>query len=215
MADKMKRGIKYVVLAVCSAVCVLGVVVYASNQASKANDKTEDIDLSKYVQEKDVEEEVLGVDYGDKKADIKEDLFFIYEGVELDAQLQSEIEEICRNYDISEALIFSLIEHESRYKADAVAKNGVNVGLCQVSTKWFKNRAKELGIDDFFEPHNNVTLACDYLHELFERMDEPYWVLMVYAMGEAKANELWDKGYVTSYVKDIVRRAQELEEQKK
>ena len=50
----------------------------------------------------------------------------------------------------------------------------------QVSEKWHRDRMKELGVTDLYDPRQNMTVAADYLAELFEEYGEPGMVLMKY-----------------------------------
>ena len=52
----------------------------------------------------------------------------------------------------------------------------------QVAPKWHTGRAEDLGftVDDLYTVNGSMAVAADYLRELFETNDDPYWVLMTY-----------------------------------
>lgn len=68
--------------------------------------------------------------------------------------------------DIPADYVKAIIWRESTYNPNCIT--GDNVGLMQVSMKWDVERAKEMGIDNMFDPYNNIRLGCDILHEYTE-----------------------------------------------
>lgn len=122
-------------------------------------------------------------------------------------------------YDLSASLLFALVESES--SKNVYAENGSHKGLCQISTKWHKDRMEELGVEDVYDPYGNVLTCADYLTELLEiakkrkcKLPTEY-ALMRYNMATTTANEMYANGEISKYAKRIVSRAQELESEEK
>lgn len=123
-------------------------------------------------------------------------------------QIDAIVDTVCESYPAVDPLIVkSVIWHESRYDRWAKNYDGTCVGLMQVSTKWHSERAKKLGVTDFFDPYSNVLLGVDYLQELLEKYENPYLALMVYNMGDAKALKLYRQGRTTRYSRSVMERA--------
>ena len=116
------------------------------------------------------------------------------------------VEKISKDYSIEPDLVKSIIYYESRYKVDA-SNNGC-VGLMQINTRWHKERARKLGVENFYDPYSNVLVGVDYLSELFIKYKEPSLVLMVYNMGDSKALECYKKGYITDFARLVLSREQ-------
>lgn len=111
---------------------------------------------------------------------------------------------------IQPEFVQAVIEHESKYDADAV--NGSCKGLMQLNMKWQRDRAESIGVTDVMDPYQNIQLGTEYLVDLFEEYKDPYLVLMIYNMGP-KAEALYSQGKYTSYAKGICSRARELEKE--
>ena len=88
------------------------------------------------------------------------------------------IREICSQYNMEPEFVQGLVYQESRY--DIYAKNQSCVGLMQINTYYHADRAKRLGITDFYDPYSNILLGVDYLSELSNRYKDPRMVLRVY-----------------------------------
>ena len=133
-----------------------------------------------------------------------------------DDELWSITTEVGELYDISPALLFALVETES--SKNVYAENGSHKGLCQISTKWHKDRMETLGVENVFDPYGNVLTCADYLSELLGIAKkrgcekEIEYALMRYNMATDTANEMYDRGEVSKYAKKVTKRAEELEE---
>lgn len=88
------------------------------------------------------------------------------------------IKEICLSYNMEPEFVEVLVYQESRY--DVNAKNHNCVGLMQINTYYHADRAKRLGVTDFYDPYGNILLGVDYLSELFYQYKDPRMVLRVY-----------------------------------
>lgn len=121
-------------------------------------------------------------------------------------QIDSYIEYVCECYPkVSPSLVKSVIMSESSYNSNA--KNGNHIGLMQISTKYHSERARRLGVTDFYDPASNVLLGTDYLNELLEQTNgDVAWALMIYNMGFKEAYRLQQNGQISSYASNILSR---------
>lgn len=131
--------------------------------------------------------------------------------VPLPEDLQKHIFEECGKANIAPELVFAMIEQESSYNSDAVGDESKSVGLLQIQAKWHSKRMERLGCTDLSDPYQNITVAVDFLYELFEKNEDVYWVLMAYNGGEAYATRKIDKGEYSEYAVKVSTRAMELE----
>lgn len=131
--------------------------------------------------------------------------------VPLDEELQLYIIDICEEKHISHALVMAMIEQESQYDVNVVGDNGNSLGLMQVQSRWHQERMDRLGCDNLLDPYQNVTVAVDYLYELFQKNPDVYWVMMAYNGGSAYASERMKTRNYSEYAVTVVDRAEELE----
>lgn len=131
--------------------------------------------------------------------------------VPLNKELQLYIIDICEEKHIAPALVMAMIERESQYDVNAVGDNGNSLGLLQVQSRWHQERMDRLGCNDLLDPYQNVTVAVDYLYELFQKNPEVYWVLMAYNGGSAYASERMTTRNYSEYALFVANRAEELE----
>lgn len=101
-----------------------------------------------------------------------------------DPEIPDEIEEAARKwgevYGIAPEFLEAVAWRESRY--DHEATNGGCVGLMQVAPRWHRDRMERLGVTEegLMTVEGNMAVAADYLRELFDKYDDPVWVLMTY-----------------------------------
>jgi len=101
-----------------------------------------------------------------------------------DEYIPNEVEEAARYwgevYQIAPEFLEAIAWHESRFNEDA--ENGGCIGLMQVSPKWHQDRLERLDLtnDDLWTVDGSMAVAADYLRELFDTYNDPYWVLMTY-----------------------------------
>lgn len=123
---------------------------------------------------------------------------------------ESYIVDICGDYPIDPFILMALVEKESNFKAEAVSSNGKWKGLTQLNPYFFKDRMEHLGITNSMDPYSNLLLCADFIYYKLEEGNDIELVLMMWNMGEDKAEDLYSKGVVSSYAKKIVSRAKEL-----
>lgn len=138
---------------------------------------------------------------------------FIQEQVPLEETTEAESYDemaarIAASYNLDPYLVRSVVWCESGGDPSAVNYDGSCVGLMQISKRWNKDRADDLGITDFFDPESNITLGCDILNEFInEKGYTPELALMLYNMNHDKAFELYNKGVVSEYAQKVLRNA--------
>lgn len=127
-----------------------------------------------------------------------------YFDVSLSPDLQDYIFEVCDRYSIDPAVIVTMIERESRFKADSIGDNGRSFGLMQIQKRWHGERMERLGVTDLLDPKQNILVGTDYLHELLGEMKGMTWALMAYNGGPSYANTMRKNGMVSNYAKEII-----------
>lgn len=104
--------------------------------------------------------------------------------------------------DLDARYVKAIIYHESRYDPTITnSKTGVR-GLMQISPKWHTQRAKNLGVDDLYDPYGNILTGCDLLNELTQKYSFEY-AMNFFAGGYPYANRY--KGKTSPYVDSLTR----------
>ena len=111
-------------------------------------------------------------------------------------------------YNICPELLEAVAYHESRFTADA--KNGTCTGLMQINTSAHTKRLQALDVVDLNDISENVRVAADYLHELFEEYEDVGVVLGLYH-GEQNAVANGERGKLSKYVRKILETSDDLE----
>jgi hypothetical protein len=117
------------------------------------------------------------------------------------------VKEICSKYNIDPYLIMSVIESESTYNPKCTTGNCL--GLMQVSKTWHSDRARKLGVKDFYDPYGNILLGVDYISELLKTYKDPRLVLMLYNMDHKTAITMYRNGQVSTYARTVLARAEQ------
>lgn len=102
---------------------------------------------------------------------------------------QEIIKNCAKKYDLSKALIASVINVESGYDKNAVSKAGA-VGLMQVlptTANWLKNEKIDL-----FDPETNIDVGCEYLKMLYDKFENLTCALCAYNAGPSNV-QMWLK----------------------
>lgn len=151
---------------------------------------------------KQIENEVLGVEPDtDFVPAYYEPVMYVYDDIPLTTEQQIFVSNLCEKYNISPELIYSIMFHESTYKADAV--NGNCKGILQINTSVHK-------IENPFDFYENVETGIKYLSELFEKYEKVDLVLAKWH-GESKAQENYEKGETSNYVRKVLHLSEQLE----
>lgn len=135
-----------------------------------------------------------------------------YYDIPLSHGLQDFVMDICSGCDVEPAIVFAMIERESRFKADAIGDSGKSFGLMQIQKRWHEERMEKLGVSDLLDPFDNVEVGVDYIDELAGRGNGLEWALMAYNGGPSYANKMSAAGKVSDYALGVISRADELEQ---
>lgn len=117
------------------------------------------------------------------------------------------VEQVATSYDISPEIIKAVIQVESEWNPNAVSSDGTHVGLMQISTKWQKKRANELGVKNMMDPYGNILIGTSYLADTFEETGDIAWALMIYNEGYVSAYQKHTSGIVSSYAMEVMKGA--------
>lgn len=130
--------------------------------------------------------------------------------VPMDASLQEFIFTLSTAYEIDHTLVMAMIQTESCWIPDVISPGG-DYGLMQINEINHTWLTRELGIDDFLDPEDNVKSGMFILRKLFEKYESPEKVLMAYNLGEGGAAMLWEEGiYETNYTHKVLNCQREL-----
>lgn len=127
-----------------------------------------------------------------------------YFDIPLSEELQDYIFELCEKEEVPVSLVIALIDHESRFNADAISKTK-DYGLMQINAcnhEWLK---ETYGINDILDPKQNILGGVKILGSLCRKYTEPHKILMSYNMGEDGMRKAWKAGRTsTSYSKAVL-----------
>lgn len=120
-----------------------------------------------------------------------------YNDPDIPDDIEAAAERWGRRYNISPEFLEAVAWTESRF--DPAAESGGCVGLMQVAPRWHRDRMARLGLTeaDLWEVDGCMAIAADYLRELFDTYDDPFWVLMTYN-GDSNASAYLNDGAAPS-----------------
>lgn len=121
------------------------------------------------------------------------------------------LEDVCEAYQVSPELVQAIIERESKWNPGA--RDGRCIGLMQIDPSWHVSRMRRLGVTDIEDPRQNILVGVDYLHELFEKYEDMYAVLMFYNGGYSSKYGIraYMDGRYSEYAEEVASRAMDLE----
>lgn len=130
----------------------------------------------------DMEAEAAGPGYGDI-------------GETVDPEVVELTEAVAEVYPVCPELLQAVVFYESSNQRAAVSRYG-DIGYMQVNPRWQRARMDKLGIKDLMDGYSNILVGADYLCELFEKYEEPVFVLMCYNEGPGEAERMYDGGWI-------------------
>lgn len=158
----------------------------------------------------DIQETVAVVEESVASCSVSPEILEYYD-VPLEDELQSFIFGRCERHGIDPAIVFAMIEKESRYRSDAIGDRGNSLGLMQIQPRWHGERMARLGCEDLLDPYQNVEVGIDYLSELVSMGRGLEWALMAYNGGYSYANGFVERGEVSKYAREVLEIAANLE----
>ena len=121
--------------------------------------------------------------------------------VPLEQDLQSFVAAVCEERHIAPAIVFTMMERESGYQADAVGDDGQSFGLLQIQPRWHYQRMLDLNCTNLLDPKQNVIVGVDILAEQLERYDGDFEkALTAYNQGSYN-------GTVSEYAQAVLEKA--------
>lgn len=129
------------------------------------------------------------------------------EGIE---EIDSYVETVSDFFGLDPYIVKALIFYESRYDRFAYNEATGATGLMQIDPKWHYDRMERLEVYNLCEPYGNILVGCDYLNELLEKTGDIKLALMMYNMNHKTAKDLYGKGIVSAYARNILERAEKL-----
>lgn len=131
-----------------------------------------------------------------------------------DADLRAYIEELCVAQELPAELVYAMIERESSWNANALNAAGNCFGLMQISSVNLGWLHETYGIDDLYDPYQNVLAGVSMIGEYVRTLGDYHMALMCYNCGCGGAQKLFDQGiYSSAYSRWIVARMEELKDE--
>lgn len=121
---------------------------------------------------------------------------------------------VAESYNISPALIQSIIMQESSFNPNA--RNGNCKGLMQIHETYHKDEMKLFDVVSLYEPFGNIDIGVYYINQLIEQNADEYgeveisYILDIYS-GNSKAEYNRDNGILSKYASEVLERAAEYE----
>jgi hypothetical protein len=128
----------------------------------------------------------------------------VYYDVPLSESLQDHIFTLCEERGIDPKIIIAMIKIESNYNTDNIGDSGASLGLMQIQPRWHEWRLADLGVSDWFNAFDNVTVGIDIFADLYDHSGDLEWALMAYNGGSGYANARAAEGVVTDYVYRVI-----------
>lgn len=105
-------------------------------------------------------------------------------------KFQEEVEIASQNFDVDKAVLYAMINIESRFDKNAISSKGA-IGLMQLMPSTAEYVAELLKIEeyDLKEPQDNIDFGTFYLNRLCERFKNLETALVAYNAGPTKLSE--------------------------
>ena len=155
---------------------------------------------------------LLGIIAGILIQPIKSEAHSLNSTIQYDDGIPKEIKELCdeigKDFNICPELLEAMAYNESRFIPTVTNKKCY--GLLQINVKIHADRIEKYDwtAEDMFDPEKNITIAADYLAELYDTYgDDNPIVLSIYS-GNWKAVENYkESGQLTPYVNSVLTRS--------
>lgn len=127
-------------------------------------------------------------------------------------EIREVFEKVGEDFGICPELMEAMAYRESRFVESV--KSGNYYGIMQVNVKIHKDRIEKYGYtaDDLLKAEPCITVAADYLKELFDTYGDDDPLILMYYSGNSKAIPNYKEyGWMCPYVKSTLARAAEYE----
>lgn len=127
-------------------------------------------------------------------------------------EIRPYFDQVGAEFNICPELLEAIAYRESRFVPKAKNKN--HIGIMQVNVKIHKKRIEKYGWTeaDMYDPYKNITVAADYLYELYEKYGDDNPIILNIYSGNSKANAYYKEyGFLSEYCKDVLTRSEEYE----
>lgn len=127
-------------------------------------------------------------------------------------EIREVFEKVGEDFGICPELMEAMAYRESRFVESV--KSGNYYGIMQVNVKIHKDRIEKYGYtaDDLLKAEPCITVAADYLKELFDTYGDDDPLILMYYSGNSKAIPNYKEyGWTCPYVKSTLARAAEYE----
>jgi soluble lytic murein transglycosylase-like protein len=107
-------------------------------------------------------------------------------------------------FGIDPALLMAFAKTESNYYVYAVGTCN-DSGLCQIVPKYNRDRIERLGVNDIFDPIQNLSVCADLIKTL-EKDAYGYdirYIAMAYNMGQMNGKAAYEAGRISKYAQKI------------
>jgi len=123
------------------------------------------------------------------KAETREviETFTPIEEIPLEREYQEHIRNKCKDYQVSEAYVYALIESESSFRKGVIGDGGKSVGLCQIKSCNWEEMA-EMGLSHESEM-DCITYCIHLVHRYLDKYSSYDAVTACYKCGEYGASK--------------------------
>lgn len=144
---------------------------------------------------------------------------YVYYNIPMEDSLQKYTQELCSAMGVNFLLVLAIIAQESNFIPDAISainNNGTrDYGIMQINSKNHQWLEKELNVNDWLNPYQNI-LAGIYILSGFENLGDDYKkIAMYYNSGPTGASKLLSCGIYTSYSYSVENMIAILDERKR
>lgn len=220
----MNRLIKRL-CAVCAAACVYVLSVMLSVRAAAQPAEAEPELPSASVQltlEPSPEEPAISPSGGDesipepeseaetKGLSAQEEAWYL-DSIPLSRELQRHTYELCRELEVEYPLVLGVMYVESRFQTDALreGESADMVGVMQINSRYLPSHYKNYGVDNAYEPEDNITIGVNMLAQSIRRNGVVYG-LMEYNMGIVNMRRCREEGVAsTGYTEQVLAKRDE------
>jgi len=134
--------------------------------------------------------------------------------IPLPDDLQRFTYERCLEWDVDPIMVYAIMAVESDYRSDLISDTG-DYGIMQINAGNLDYLFETLGTTNPMDPEQNIKAGIFWLSGICKNNSDPEKILMVYNMGGAIAQALWDEGRESTwYSREVLRTMDEIRERR-